>query len=455
MPVLTTETRLSEREAHDIMEYTRKYRTDYGIIQRYVWHVIVRRKNVINKSKLNTEIQMKFSVSKRTANSVIYDMKGRYKALQELKKTERNQLKNKILRLEQQAEKTANTVNILKKDAAANRLGKKQLIKYRDLKKKLYYKHQRIQKFRDRLVQLEKDMENGRYSFGFGGKKTFDAQYRLPENGYRSHEGWYNDYRRKRDRNIFYLGSRDETAGNQMFQLRPNTEGGYDIRIRKDGKYDSDGRYVYGKCRFKYLDDELRESLENRDRPVSYRIKMRGTKIYLQAIVTLDMAKRPIITTMANGVIGLDFNDGHIDLAETDGRGNLVAMDRYRLKYHGTGGRAANEMRQVTAEIGKYALSKGKSIVKEELSFIKKKSQTEKGSGRRYNKMLHTLDYSRYEDDIRNMAVRNGIDLIEVNPAYTSRIAKMKYCRTRKIPVHNGAAYVIARRGQGYKDKAV
>ena len=176
MPVLTTETRLSEREAHDIMEYTRKYRTDYGIIQRYVWHVIVRQKNVINKSKLNTEIQMKFSVSKRTANSVIYEMKGRYKALQELKKTERNQLKNKILRLEQQAEKTANTVNSLKKDAAANRLGKKQLIKYRDLKKKLYYKHQRIQKFRDRLVQLEKDMENGRYSFGFGGKKTFDDQ---------------------------------------------------------------------------------------------------------------------------------------------------------------------------------------------------------------------------------------------------------------------------------------
>ena len=28
------------------------------------------------------------------------------------------------------------------------RLGKKQLIKYRDLKKKLYYKHQKIQKFR-------------------------------------------------------------------------------------------------------------------------------------------------------------------------------------------------------------------------------------------------------------------------------------------------------------------
>ena len=43
-------------------------------------------------------------------------------------------------------------------------------------------------------------------------------------------------------------------------------------------------------------------------------------------------------------------------------------MKQYRLRYHGTGGRAANEMRQVTAEIGRYALSKGKSIVKEDLS---------------------------------------------------------------------------------------
>ena len=455
MPVLTTETRLSEKEAGDIMEYARKYRADYGLIQRYVWHVIVGQKGVIDQSKLNTEIQRKFSVSKRTANSVIYDMRGRYKALKELKKTERAQLKNRILHLEQQAEKTAAAVNNLKKDAAANRLDEKHLEKYRKLKKKLYYRHQRIQKFRDRLAQLEKNMEKGHYPLSFGGKKTFGDQYRLEENGYRSHEGWYNDYRRKRDRNIFYLGSRDETGGNQMFQLRPDAEGSYDIRIRKDGKYDRDGRYVYGKCRFKYLDDELRESLRNRDRPVSYRIRIRGTKIYLQAIVTLDMSKRPIVTTMVNGAIGIDFNDGHIDLAETDGKGNLVAMDRYRLKYHGTGGRAADEMRQVTAEIGKYALSKGKSIVKEDLSFARKKSQTEKGSGKRYNRMLHTLDYSRVEDDMKNMAVRNGIDLIEVNPAYTSQIAETKYCKIRKIPVHNGAADVIARRGQGYKDKAV
>lgn len=45
------------------------------------------------------EVQKKFSVSKRTANSIIYDMKGRYKALKELKKTEQYQLTPESVKL--------------------------------------------------------------------------------------------------------------------------------------------------------------------------------------------------------------------------------------------------------------------------------------------------------------------------------------------------------------------
>ena len=71
---------------------------------------------------------------------------------------------------------------------------------------------------------------------------------------------------------------------------------------------------------------------------------------------------------MYDGAIGLDFNDGHIDLSETDNKGNLIMTKQYKLHYHGTGTKAENEMRQVVSEIGKYALCKGKSIVKEDLS---------------------------------------------------------------------------------------
>ena len=151
MAVFTTETRLSEQDAKDIIEYARQYRTEYGIIQRYVWHRIVQSKGKVNKSKLNTEVQRKFYVTKRTANSVIYDIQGRYRALKELKKTEKYQLAYKIKHMEHKAEQIADTVNAMKAKASVNKLTDKQLQTYRNLKKKLYFLHQRIQKKKDAL----------------------------------------------------------------------------------------------------------------------------------------------------------------------------------------------------------------------------------------------------------------------------------------------------------------
>ena len=455
MAIITTETRLDMRGSPDIVEYTQKYRYDYGVIQRYTWRRIVQSKGKYDKAKLNAEIQKKFGVTKRTANSVIYDMKGRYKALKELKKTELFQMSNKINVLEEKIEKLKSVVDALSKKASFNLLSEKELQKYRNKKMSLFYKKQRLQKLKDRYAQLEKNIAEGNYKLGFGGRKQFGKQYRLSENGYKTHEGWHNGFVKKRDSNIFYLGSKDESCGNQMFHLTPNDDGSYTIRIRKDGKYDDADKYVYGECRFSYMDDEIRDIVTNKTQAISYRIKFRGTKVYLQAIFTLNVSKIPITTRSTYGCIGLDFNDGHIELSETDDKGNLVGIKIYPLEFHGTGGKAENEMRTVISEIGKYAISVGKDIVKEDLSFVKKKSKTSKAkskTGKKYNRMIHTLDYSRYEDALQNMTARYGINLIEVNPAYTSKIAKQKYCNRKKISVHSGAAYVIARRGQGYTD---
>ena len=458
--IFTTETRLSTDDCPDIIAYAKAYCHDFAEIERFVWHCIVSNKGKYDKSALNTKIQKRFSVTKRTANSCIADMQGRYNALKELKMAEVRQLEGKISALTDKVAVLADQVEAKGRLAATNSLSEKQLRSYRNQKKSLYFKKQRLQKLKDRLAQLKKDNADKNFRIGFGGKGLFKAQYLLKENGYKTHGKWKNDYIKKRDGNIFYLGSKDESFGNQMFQLTPQPDGTYFIKLRKDGKYVTSkaDRYLYGKCSFSYLDDEVRTLLQDRDRPVSYRIKMRGNKVYLQAMLEIGPDEHPIVTTMCDGAIGLDFNAGHIDLSETDKHGNLVFMKQYRLYEHGGGNKAKNEMRQVVAEIGQYALSKGKSIVKEDLSFIRKKSKTIKAKtpfGRKYNKMIHTLDYSRFESTVKNMAVRQGIDLIEVNPAYTSKIAKQKYCSMRKIPIHNGAAYVIARRGQGCKDKYI
>ena len=45
------------------------------------------------------------------------------------------------------------------------------------------------------------------------------------------------------------------------------------------------------------------------------------------------------------------------------------------------------------------------------------------------------------------------IEYFEVNPAWTSWIAKNKFCNRMKLNIHIGASFVIARRGIGIEDK--
>jgi len=51
------------------------------------------------------------------------------------------------------------------------------------------------------------------------------------------------------------------------------------------------------------------------------------------------------------------------------------------------------------------------------------------------------------------VARRNGIQVIKVNPAYTSIIGKLKYAPLYNIDKDTAGAYVIARRGLGFKER--
>lgn len=63
----------------------------------------------------------------------------------------------------------------------------------------------------------------------------FQKQYHLEANGYRSHAQWYGDYVKQRDKNVFYLGSSDETQGNQLVQMRYGEErDDFTIQLRKE-----------------------------------------------------------------------------------------------------------------------------------------------------------------------------------------------------------------------------
>ena len=289
--------------------------------------------------------------------------------------------------------------------------------------------------------------------------KTFYAQFNLKENNLTSHKVWLEHFRQARDNRSLYIGSKDEHRCNQILQLTPMVNAGkgnsFAIQLRKNTKV---REYVRGFCTFKYMDGLLANSLIKNDHGVTYRIVFRGRKCYLQAMVTLDKDTNDCKTRSSYGTIGLDYNNGFIELAETNETGNLVYLEHFDLKFHGTGDSATSEIRGVVSRIVNYALLTGKDIVIEDLDFRKTKSETEKAkseNGKKYNKMIHTFDYSRYKKSFENCCFRRDVNLIEVNPAYTSKIAKQKYCDKKKLVIHQGASYVIARKGQGYVDKYI
>ena len=435
-----------------VCEYNKVYRIMYQIMRKPDFY-----KQYSKNSYFVSEMCNKYGLLKRTVNSIFKDIQGKMKALEELKKTQLRSIENKIEKQKNRIDKVKKELDKIKQEVVNNTLTEKQLEKYRKQKQGLYYKLNRLNKLKQRKEQLEYEINNKVLKIGFGGKKTFDKQYRLEKNKFKTHNQWYKDYIKKRDKNIVYIGSRDETNGNTMFQMQV-IGNKFKCKLRKDGKQvkNNESKYIEFYVDFTYLRDEIIKIINGyKDKnaihkPLTYRFKRRNNKWYLQVMFEIE---RDTITNTMYGSIGLDYNNGFIELAETDKKGNLIHQQHYQLKHHGIGNKAKSEIQEMICKITDYALSVGKDIVIEDLNFKKKKSQV--GKNKEYNKMIHKFDYSRYKECFERSCFRKEVGLIKINPYNTSKIGKQKYSNRMKLNIHQSASYVIARKGQGYIDKLV
>lgn len=443
--------------------YMQEYMKDYNKIYRYAWQIYTSPTyEFATDSKFRTHLCERFGILGRTANSMIRDIKGTIKAYLELKKSELEQVESKIKKNEEKVKQLEVKINQIKPKITNNQATKQELEQYRAKKQRLYVQKNKLNQRKQQRNNLIYQIAHHRISLGFGSKSFFRKQYFLKENQYRSHLSWYHDYVKQRDKKVYYLGSNNEKQGNQLFQMRyDETSDDFTIQVRKDFGYDKEEKYVVDKVNFKYQKEILKQQCrlyEEKERPpaLSYRVHRKGKKWYLQVMFTIEYEEYK--TTNQYGVLGLDYNDGFIEMSETDEKGNLIGLSHYELCYHGTGNKAKTEIEQVISQIVTKAKGKGKSIVIEQLDFKKRKAQQTKGKtkkGKEYNRMLHKFDYSRYQTVLENGSHRKKVELIKVNPKNTSKIGKQKYRDRMKLSVHQAASYVIARRGQGYQDRFV
>ncbi|WP_299238331.1 IS200/IS605 family accessory protein TnpB-related protein [Sulfurihydrogenibium sp.] len=187
--------------------------------------------------------------------------------------------------------------------------------------------------------------------------------------------------------------------------------------------------------------------------PYSVRLKVKNGNLY--AFISIEEKLPSIKIKKDNGIIGIDVNayPFHLALAFATKNGNLEKYERIDL----------NELLEANSEKRQYLewqiAYKIIEIAKEEnkaiaIENLEKLPKGKKGDG--FTKLrirLQKWSYKRLLNKIEILAKRNGIEIIKVNPAYTSVIGKLKYSPQYNIDKDIAGAYVIARRGFGFKEK--
>ena len=435
----TFSTVLEQENAKEIIKYFEETAGNYGFLKRCTLHIL-RNCPEISRNDLNKLLQEKFSVTVRTANSAIYEAEEIISSALALIPLNIEKLETRIegkIKLIEKKKKEMAKIHASRK-TNTKRLGK--------LKFHIYNIHNSINRIRQKIESLEKQLENRKPNICMGSKK-------LARNDAKA-------FKRHRDSQISYIGRACEKQGNMNFQLQYIKKGNFfSMKVRRDfGKWKDDRspeRFAYGKCHFKYGSRQLRNALMDNASPVTASVIRRDDRYYLFVTVTVSYESSAIITRKEHGVIGIDFNKGFINICETDEKGNVVSIEKMRYPF-GKAGITDAGLSDVINRACSKATDTGKSIVAEDLSFEKKKRKTKKAvtpSEKERMRMLHSLPYSRYAKILENITFNKRIELIKVNPAYTSRIAEQKFCNKMKLNIHDGAAYVIARKGMGIKDK--
>ena len=442
---ITTELKLNKEYNQSVSKYISDYIELFDKIQRLTFHRI---KNyyIINgkitqkdRNIIHAQLKEEFNLTSRAIDAILSNMLSCFEFIKPLKEFEKKSLERKIFALEKEltklkAKRTSQKINL------KNNYQNFNFVKYKNLKIKIYWKQNRLNTKKQKLKNLESEIETNKCKVCFGTKDLLQKDY--------------SKFVKKRDSEIYFLGRAGDTACNNNFQVEYNSKiNQFHFRIRKEINLEND-KFVYGQFNFnnKNYTNLLKNLLRTKESALTYRIKFKDDKVFLQIIYNFEHNKDLCLTRNSYGVIGVDFNKGFVSVSETDKYGNLI--NTFNIDYqYSKGHRTTNDFQYIATRLKDYCLTSGKDLVIEKLNFDKRRDNLISKKGKKYNEMLSTLAYSKFDSIITSKCVKNRIFLHKVNPAWTSWIAKQKYCPKMKLNIHSGASYVIARRGMFLKDK--
>ncbi|MGI1692162.1 IS200/IS605 family accessory protein TnpB-related protein [Thermoanaerobacter uzonensis] len=308
----------------------------------------------------------------------------------------------------------------------------------------------------DAIMKAKSTLESARESGNnqkkviFGGRDLFRKLKKRHING-KEYQKLKTKWQERRKGNLYSRGDKSKKGNlNTRIEVRKN---GTFLRINVGER-----KYVYAKIQAGWKKNKNREGILQQismsNIPYSVELKLKNGSIY--AYFAIEEEYPEIKITKDKGVIGVDANayPDNISWVEVDEKGNLISYGSIPMPELASGNKDKREYFRwhYAHEIVKIAKQKRKAIVIEGLE-IKDKGKRGDFSGRKSRRIRHNFSYKSILSKIKTLAKREGIEVIEVNPYYTSIIGMLKYAPQYMITKDIAAAYVIARRGLSKEEK--
>ena len=342
------------------------------------------------------------------------------------------------------------------------------------IKFKIHHKKRRLAILESKAEKLEHQIKANRWSLCFGSKQLLRKQNYLQENAYKNHSHWKEDWTFSRSNQSYWLGDTKEKARNRNAKL--SFEGSI-ARLRltvpealreKYGSFISVSNLVFDQR----AEEQIKKSLEAETgkSPLSYRILERQKIVHdkqgnphqvRQMYLQVSLEERydsPSDSTKATGAIGVDLNCDHLAMGEIDRSGNPV--HGFHLDYFKGSSLEGKSSDQITAMFGDhirdivaFAKLKHKPIAIEKLDFQRKKAGLRELHGPKMARLLSSFAYAKFASMMSSRCKQEGVELILVNPAFSSVLGTYNYFGLKHLySSHQMAAFVLARRGMGFHD---
>ena len=419
---LVTESKLYVKDNLPLYTYFDDYSKLFNFLVRRTVHHLRHKLNGESESRYRTKLMLEFNITNRMAKAVMRTAKNQLKLLKE---SARYQYNNLYKRRRSLYKKLAKLKAILSSSSAS-------------------LKQRKVAKLRLFWTQMRLNKVNQLIDNGLKLHLTFGTKHLLKTNKRK--------FLAKRDNQVVYIGDKNETCGNQQFQISFNSKyNRFEYKLRVDNLWVSGtNKYSYGSFVLKNKEakkDILRTLSEQKSNPLTYRIIKWDNSLHLQIMYRRETTD---VTRYNHGVLGVDFNKGFISVSEINSDGKLQSLTRYNYLHQGKATKTKTSMLDLVSKLVTQAVSVGKDIVIEDLISLDSNKKQEKTTSKNYNRMINSLKFGLFKRCLLSKATKEGVSVHNVNPYNTSKIAKESYTDRMKLNVHDAASYVIARRFYQY-----